>query len=275
MVRSKKHLEKLLRCPWAELKKISSQPDNYYYKKEEFKTDKDGHQKYDKHGQPRVRTMYPSKGRLKNLHKIIKGAILSKIELPENIYGGIKGRDSVLNAKVHQGNHYKFCTDIKDFFPSITSPMVYKSLIKQGFSYDVSSMLTKLITYKDHVPQGTPTSTHIANVVLLEIDNKIIEYCREHRITYTRYVDDLAFSSQYDFKSRTHKIIEIIKSQGFRISHKKTMYAVGSMVLTGVWVRNNSLGVTDGMKDKLNHPERYTKRQIQGHEAFYRRVKSV
>jgi RNA-directed DNA polymerase len=70
--------------------------------------------------------MYPAKGRLKLIQDRIKSNILSRIELPEFVQGGVKKRDNLSNAKFHKGKLYKFATDLKKFYPTITSKKVFE-----------------------------------------------------------------------------------------------------------------------------------------------------
>lgn len=275
MIKSKKHLSSLLKTPYSELVRITNNINRFYYKKEEVKEKKDGTPKLDKDGNPRIRILYPSRGKLKILQKTIKSAILSKLTLNEGVYGGVKGKDSVRNAKVHKGKKYKFVTDLKDFYPTVRPKMVYKALIRYGFSSDIASMLTKLTTYKNQVPQGAPTSTHVTNIALSDLDDYMIELCSKGDISYTRYVDDMTFSSQQCFKNLLPEITSAIENYGLKLSHRKTSYAAGSIMITGARVRNNRLSVSDEMSDKLSHPERYSEKQIQGQKAYTKRVESM
>ena len=199
MIKKPTRLAYHLKLPNEELIELADNSSRYYYKKEEIKTHKDGSPKI-KNGKVQIRILFPSKGKLKIIQSRIKH-LLAKIELPSNILGGVKKCDNIKNAKVHKGKKYHFCTDLKDFFPFITNKAVYNTFIQNGFSPDVSSLLTKLTTCNGELPQGTPTSTHIANLAFLPTDMEIINLCESNKITYTRYVDDLTFSSQDDFQN--------------------------------------------------------------------------
>lgn len=86
-----------------------------------------------------------------------------------------------------------------------------------------SHWLTNITTWKHELPQGTPTSTHIANLVFLKtIHAELINFCNKNNITYTRYVDDLTFSSQQDFKSHLNEILSIVTKNDFKLSYRKT-----------------------------------------------------
>jgi RNA-directed DNA polymerase len=187
--------------------------------------------------------------KLKVIQSLIKDKILVPITLPDNIHGGVKGKNNVTNAKPHQGKKYKFTTDLQNFYPSIKHKQVYNTFILLGYSDHLAHWLTKLTTWKYELPQGTPTSTHIANLVFLETDKKLIELAERHNLTYTRYVDDLTFSSQQDFKSILNDILNIVQESGFNISYRKTKYS-GNQVVTGIEIFNNSIDVPKKIKVK-------------------------
>lgn len=213
---------------------LTNDIDGYYNEWVEEKTDKKtGKPKTFKDGTIKKRVIRPSKGELKVIQTRIKNKILSKIELPSNVHGGVKKHSNISNAKPHQGNKYQFATDLQDFYPSISAKLVYKTFVELKYSTHFSRLLTKLTTWKHELPQGTPTSTHIANLVFLKTDIALIQLCNKFGITYTRYVDDLTFSSQQDFKPHLNTILEIVKSGGFNISYRKTKYK-GKQTITGI-----------------------------------------
>ncbi len=213
---------------------LTNEIDTYYSEWVEKKIDKKtGDFKRYKDGTIKERVIRPSKGVLKTIQTRIKNRILSKIELPINVHGGVKKRSNISNAKPHQGKKYHFTTDLQDFYPSISSRHVYETLLSLGYSSHFSRLITKLTTWKYELPQGTPTSTHLANLVFLKTDIALIEFCNNLGITYTRYIDDLTFSSHQDFRPYLNTILEIVKSGGFNISYRKTKYK-GEQNITGI-----------------------------------------
>ncbi len=273
MIHKPKRLEYYLKCPLAKLIDIVDNIDRYYYEDKTVKKNPDGSPKI-KNSEIQYRTLYPSTGLLKTVQEAIKDRILSKIEFPLHIQGGVKKKSNITNAKRHQGKKYHFRTDLSEFYPSISYKMVYDMFIRNGFSPDVSRLLTQLTTYKGELPQGTPTSTHIANLVSLPIDFQLIEFCLTRGITYTRFVDDLSFSSANDFRETTHEIISIITSSGFSISHKKTFYKIGPTLTTGIWAKNNSLDARDDQKKRLANSN-LTESQRAGLQNYIKRVKEA
>jgi RNA-directed DNA polymerase len=225
----------------ADVETLISNMNNYYKEWVEKKTDKktEDFKKY-KDGTIKKRIIRPSLKELKVIQGNIKNKILIPITLPDCVHGGVKGRSNITNAKPHQGNKFQFTTDLQEFYPNISSQRVYDTFINLSFSPHFSHWLTKLTTWKFELPQGTPTSTHIANLVFLETDLQLIELCQKHEITYTRYVDDLTFSSQKDFKPLLNDILNIVASNGFKISYRKTKYS-GNQTVTGINVFLNKI----------------------------------
>lgn len=250
-IKQEKLLFAVLKTNKAELESIIKNKNSYYYTYPKIKKDKRENIIYE-NGAPKTRPINATKGRLKDLQKIIAKEILSTIPLPQNIKGGVKGSSNIANAKAHLGKHYKFKTDIKKYFPSISYQRVFKMFINNGFSTKVATLLTHITTKNYELPQGTPTSTAIANLVFIPIDQIIIQYCCENKLTYTRYVDDLVFSSHFDFKDKLLAIISFVLSHGFRISIKKTVYANGSLEITGVLTKQNVLDATNEYKELIS-----------------------
>ena len=99
--------------------------------------------------------------------------------------------------------------DIKDFFPSITSEII-KDTFSHLLSFDtdeekekILELISEICTYEGVLPQGVPTSPVISNIVMTRIDQRITKYCQILGITYTRYADDMLFSSNmFDFKTK-------------------------------------------------------------------------
>ena len=124
-----------------------------------------------------------------------------------------------------------------------------------GFSPDVSKILTELTTYKGHLPQGAPTSPLLANLVGMNFDLPIIQICKDNGIIYTRYVDDLWFSSHDDIEHLIPSILEILRDKGFLYSYSKTYYKKGKIEGTGVLIKTNGrLTITKKQEKKLADP---------------------
>lgn len=234
----------------TEVEFICNNIDKYYKIWIEKKIDKKT-EKVKKYldGTEKKRILRPSQNELKIIQTRIKDRILAPIKLPDVVHGGVKKRNNITNAKPHQGNKYLFTTDLQEFYPNITSKKVYDTFCKLNFSPHFSHWLTILTTWELELPQGTPTSTHIANLVFLDTDIELIKICNLNNITYTRYVDDLTFSSPQDFKHILNDILDVVKSNDFKLSYRKTQYR-GKQTITGIDVFLNKIDAPEKIKDK-------------------------
>lgn len=247
-----------------DINKVIENIDNHYYQFEKKKIKQDGSIK--------IRIIEPSKGRLQSIQKRLVKKILPKVKLIPNIVGGVKGKCNITNARLHQGKKYHLCTDIKNFFPSIRHNQVYTELVNNNFSPRIAEIVTKLTTYKGKLPQGTPTSTAIANIVFQRIDLDLLKICNENQIIYSRFVDDLVFSSENCFKHLQEELLNLITQNGFRRSQRKTFYKSGLIEVTGIVVKQNKLDITNKMKEKLK--SNLSENSREGLENYVKRIKS-
>ncbi|MFQ5729453.1 MAG: reverse transcriptase family protein [Waddliaceae bacterium] len=260
-----KRLAYVLHLEYDLLLYLAKNVEQYYYEKPELKLNNDGTPKL-RNGVPQYRILTPSKGLLKTTQKMIKNRIVRKFDFPIHMQGGVRRRSNITNAKIHQGRKYHFCTDIRDFFPTISSRTIYE-VFSRHYPPNVSRLLTILTTYKGELPQGTPTSTYLANMAFLPVAQSLVQLCKHKGIFFSTFIDDLSFSSPSDFKEITFQIIDIIQENGFRINHRKTLYKVGPTEITGIWAKNNNLDARDDQKQKLDDPN-LTPMQRQGLQAY-------
>lgn len=243
-----KHLAVRLYISIDVLKNVLKNVEDHYFEYYTDKFDEEGRLRTYKDGTPKRRVITPSTKELKKIQKSIKRNILDVIPMPKYVQGGIKQRSNITNAKIHQGKKFKFVTDLNDFFPSITSRLVYNCFLKNKFSNHQARWLTILTTYKSVLPQGSPTSPGLSNLVFLSIDQKIMDVCATHGITYSRFIDDLTFSKANDFKHLIAQILDIVKREGFKTAHRKTSYGKNPLI-TGIHVHNNYIDVPDKIKE--------------------------
>jgi len=248
---NKVHFPSVIGFDEIELKELIKFIDSQYREWDEIKLDKKTNlPKTYKDGTIKKRTIRPSKAKLNLVQQKVRKLILSKIELPKNVHGGRKKHSNITNAKPHQGKKYILTTDLKDFYPSVNHKTVYNTFIDLGFNKQTAFYLTRFTTWKSELPQGTPTSTDISNIIFLKTDLKLIELCDEHKITYTRYVDDLTFSASFDFQDSIKEILDIIKNSKLKISWRKTIYA-GNQTVTGIIPLLNKISATEKILRKV------------------------
>ncbi len=128
------------------------------------------------------------------------------------------------NAKPHTGKKHLLNIDLKDFFPGISANRVKSVFTSPYFNFNeqIANALTLLTTYKGKLPIGTPTSPVISNFVCTQLDAKLKEFSQTNRLQFTRYADDLTFSSDTLIShDDILDIINLIKKNGFEINKKK------------------------------------------------------
>jgi len=155
------------------------------------------------------------------VQKRINARLLRPLSIPDYLFGGVKGKTVLDNVAIHIGNRNLVKIDIKSFFPSVTNAHVYfvwRDVL--GCGSEVASLLTKLTTVDGHLPQGAATSTTLANLVLASIDGEIRQACAAQAISYSTWVDDLAFSGATP-KGVIPIVIRTLRQHGFRVSRKK------------------------------------------------------
>ncbi|WP_169715487.1 reverse transcriptase family protein [Rikenella microfusus] len=243
---------------------ILSNINTYYYEYEQKKKNKQGLHKLTKHGTPEVRVINPSIKTLKIVQKHINKMLNEKISAAPYAFGSVKKHSGISNGRFHQGNKFIFQTDLRGFFPSITSGEGYRMFTRFGFSPDVASILTKLTTYNGHIPQGAPTSSTVANFVFTKTGNVIADFCVQSGLRFSTYVDDLTISGPSDFQEMIPEILDIIRHDGYTISNTKTSYRTNHPNITGISVGNNYIDITDKLKEKIKNSHGKTEEQIAG-----------
>lgn len=171
---------------------------------------------------------------------------------PKVKYG--KRRSIVTNAEPHLGAEVIINFDLEDFFPSISYRRV-KGLFKSfGYSESATIIFGLLCTvtftnHRSYLPQGAPTSPMITNLICRRLDRRLNQMATDFGFCYTRYADDLTFSSSGDSLCHISKILKrtgiIVAQEGFKINKEKTRILRKSrrQEVTGVIV-NNKLNIS-------------------------------
>jgi hypothetical protein len=175
---------------------------------------------------------------VKEIQKRINRRLLRDLQLPSHICGGVKKKSLLDNVTPHLDASVIVTLDIRNFFRQISPFQVYRVWNELlGCAPQVAAVLTRLTTFENHLPQGGPTSSALANLVLFSLDQPIRDYCQTNSILYTTWIDDLAFSGA-ESRSVINIAVLALRAGGFSLPHKKLriMRAGERMQLTGVLI---------------------------------------
>jgi RNA-directed DNA polymerase len=177
-------------------------------------------------------------------------------------HGFFKGRGIITNAAPHVGRRFVFNIDLENFFDEINFGRVRGYFLKdRHFRLDptVATTIAQIACFENKLPQGSPASPIISNLILRILDTRLASLAASHGVFYTRYADDLTFStSKRRFPSRIarrkllgkstwlpgRELLREIKLAGFRINSTKTrMQLAGSRQEAAGLVVNSKINV--------------------------------
>jgi RNA-directed DNA polymerase len=113
-------------------------------------------------------------------------------------HGFVEGRSIVTNARPHVAKRFVFNLDLKGFFPSITFQRLYGFLMKDsGFKLPkkAATILAQIACHEGRLPQGSPCSPAFSNLIGHILDVHLVALAAKNGCHYTRYADDLTFST--------------------------------------------------------------------------------
>jgi RNA-directed DNA polymerase len=158
---------------------------------------------------------------LRFVQKRIYRRLLRPICFPEHILGAVPTRSVRHNAERHLKSGLLVTLDIRQCFPSITNLQVYGVWSKLlGCSPPVAKVLTELTTFRRHLPQGAATSAFLANLFIWMIDEPIRTKCSQLSVTYSTWIDDLAFSGE-SARDLIQPAVAALAAHGLRVKREK------------------------------------------------------
>ena len=227
MIYDSKHLSLLLGLRLPYIMRAATYTRKYYW---EYKIPK-------KDGE--VRTIMEPLPNLKEVQTWILHHILYNQKVHSFAKAYVPGKKLKENGKFHTKKKLVVALDVKDFFPSITKHKIKEVFRSFGYSEKLSDLLAKLCCLNGSLPQGAPTSPYLSNLYLREFDNKVMSYCSENKIIYTRYADDMTFSGEnFDVSSLISYIKVTLRDYGLELNGRKTkvMHDYDSQIVTGMVV---------------------------------------
>lgn len=191
-------------------------------------------------------------------------------------HGFRKNHSIITNAKKHRNKRYVFNIDLQDFFPSINFGRVRGFFIKNNhFKLDpkIATIIAQIACHNDQLPQGSPCSPIISNFIGHLLDIRMVYLAKKAKCTYSRYADDLTFSTNKKYFpeiiaietnennwSIGKKLKKEIEKVGFTINENKVsmQYKTNRQVTTGLII-NKIVNIKS---------EYYRKTRAMCHELF-------
>lgn len=157
-------------------------------------------------------------------------------EFPAHLQGGVSDRSPLTNARLHAKAKIVLNLDLKDYFDSITPKMVAEALVSHKIDQEMSELIARICTRDGRLPQGAATSVLLANIVGLKLDFQLLELTKG--LVYSRYIDDLTISGDFNVDSLLPELAATIEKHGFAIneSKKRIQRSYRRQIVTGVVV---------------------------------------
>jgi RNA-directed DNA polymerase len=107
-------------------------------------------------------------------------------------------RSIVSNARLHVGARYVLNIDLKEFFPSINFGRVRGMFMGKPYGLDpeAATVLAQICCFENGLPQGAPTSPTVSNMICAKLDADLQKLAQRYNCLYSRYADDLTFSTR-------------------------------------------------------------------------------
>lgn len=171
-------------------------------------------------------------------------------------HGFKRGLSIRTNAKKHRNRRYVFNVDLTDFFGSINFGCVRGFFIKDKrfhLNPKVATIFAQIACFKQSLPQGSPCSPVISNLIGNILDKHLVRLAARTGCIYTRYADDLTFSTNKGCFPRSiaiqsdddnhvwmpgPELLRLVNHSGFAINQKKTrmQYCCSRQEVTGLIV---------------------------------------
>jgi len=191
--------------------------------------------------------------RLRRVQRLVLDEVLAGLPVHPAAHGFVPGRGVLTGARAHVGAAVVVSADLAAFFASVTAGRVHRTLRALGHPEAVAHLLTGLCTHRTpvrvlsamppggrdgersalrralaapHLPQGAPTSPHVANLACHRLDVRLAAYADACGATYTRYADDLTLSGGAEVADAAGRLLlgvrRVVHDEGYRLNEAKS-----------------------------------------------------
>lgn len=199
----------------------------------------------------KVRTITAPDRRLKIIQRKLAPLLDQLYRRRQPVHGFVQERSVKTNAEAHGRRRFVVNLDLQDFFPTITENRVSGLLRAVGVDRRVSEIVARLCCNMGHLPQGAPTSPVLSNMICYRLDSDLLQVAKDARAIYTRYADDITFSS---YQPPTPLFEAVVPAAG-RFSPDLLAPQLSSAITSNGFVIN---------PDKVHYAERNSRRMVTG-----------
>jgi hypothetical protein len=174
---------------------------------------------------------------LKLLQEWLAQNVFSRLPVHSSAHAYKKGSTILRNAEIHSVHNFLLRVDFMEFFPSLTGGDVV-SVLRENAAHLGDRLLTdedydfvrKLVCRKNRLTIGAPTSPLVSNVIMFDFDSEWVTRCNDMGVAYTRYADDLYFSTNSpgilaSLLERLRNDLAERPRPRLRINERKTVFA--------------------------------------------------
>lgn len=270
-----RHLSLLTDCHYGYLRRVVSR-ESREYKRILFKKKVPGRSRY--------REIHIPEQQLLEVQQWITATILTNTKAHPSSFAYHPNSQPIHAAKRHCGCKWLLKIDIEDFFHSISERMIYKVFRDLGYTKLLSFELARITTAvkvednnevptdttrwsaipsycknsEGFLPQGAPSSPMLSNLVMKSIDEKLATLAKNNGFTYTRYADDLAFSTKQNvgmssMKQLSTHVSSLLSEEGFKLNRRKSVIRGpgARRVILGILVDSKTPRLCREFKDQL------------------------
>lgn len=217
---------------------------------------------------------------LKHIQRWILDNILNKMHVSGYANGFVKSKSILTNAQKHTNSECIANIDLRDFFPTVKFEQVFRIFKYYGYTKELSYSLSKLCTYRGILPQGSPASPAITNIICLKLDKRLSALAKKYEAVFSRYADDITFSGKKAIVHLLPHAIDIIHDEGFSVNSDKThiSFRHQRQEVTGLIVNGDTVRVSQKFKKQFRKEIYYCKKygvrshleHINSHHSFYK-----
>lgn len=209
----------------------------------------------------KIRILHIPDEKMKKVQQNINKIFQSNLPKPAYIHMGYKNCKVLNVIKAHQNSRKIIVLDVKNFYGSVSTEKVFSFLTSVcGLNNDTASIILKLVTYKNVLPIGIPTSNIVSFWACKDVFDEIHDYCANLGYNMTLYADDIVISG--DIKNPPQiisKVQKIISKAGFTLNYRKMkIYGKKKRIMNVHINPKGRLSISYALRRSINELKRKT-----------------